>query len=268
LHANEIEKDPENKTFFPYVYMNSKSYKMSLEKEKMNKTLKIIAKDRQRTNVLRNGEQKTIAYLVQRVPTWLTSDGLTSIGFFGNILVASTFILGAFVNRYWLLLSLLGFIINWVGDSLDGRLAYYRNKPRRWYGFSLDITVDWIGTILIGLGYTIYAQGIWKYAGFLFVVLYGWEMITAQLRYKIGGQYSIDSGIFGPTEVRLLLGTIITVEVFIPGAIHYLASVACVFLVISNLIEARKLLKLANETDAQDRKAKEEELRSRQRENA
>ena len=27
-----------------------------------------------------------------------------------------------------------------------------------------------------------------------FVVLYGWQMITAQLRYKVGGQYSIDSG--------------------------------------------------------------------------
>ncbi len=234
----------------------------------MVKTLKLITKDRERTNILRDVEQRTIAYLVQRVPSWINSDGLTAIGFFGNVMVASSFLLGAYVSRYWLLLSLAGFLINWYGDSLDGRLAYYRNKPRKWYGFSLDITVDWIGTILIGLGYMIYAEGPWKYVGFLFVVMYGWEMITAQLRYKVGGQYSIDSGIFGPTEVRLLLATIITLEVFVPGSIHYLASAACVFLLISNLIECRKLLQLADRRDAEERMAKEKELQSRKKENA
>lgn len=234
----------------------------------MVKSLKLIAKDRERTNILREWEQKSIAYLVQKVPSWISSDGLTAIGFFGNIMVASSFVMGAFINRYLLLVSLLGFVINWIGDSLDGRLAYYRNKPRKWYGFSLDVTVDWIGTFIIGLGYTIYAPGLWKYVGFLFVVLYGWEMITAQLRYKIGGQYSIDSGIFGPTEVRLLLGTIITVEVFVPGSIQYLASIACLVLLVSNLIEASKLLKLADERDKTDRQMKEEEYKKKRTENA
>jgi phosphatidylglycerophosphate synthase len=241
---------------------------MKEDNENMVKTLKLITKDRERTNILRTVEQKTIAYLVQRVPSWITSDGLTAIGFFGNIMVAGSFVLGTFVSRYWLLLSLAGFLINWYGDSLDGRLAYYRNKPRKWYGFSLDVTIDWIGTILIGLGYMIYSEGPWKYVGFLFVVMYGWEMITAQLRYKVGGQYSIDSGIFGPTEVRLLLATIITLEVFIPGSINYLASAACVFLLISNLIECRKLLRLADRRDIEERMAKERELQSRKKENA
>ncbi|WP_238865714.1 MULTISPECIES: CDP-alcohol phosphatidyltransferase family protein [Proteiniphilum] len=241
---------------------------MKSNKRKMAKTLKVIATDRNRTNILREWEQKTIAYLVQKVPSRITSDGLTAIGFFGNLLVASSFVLGAYLNRYWLLMSLLGFVINWVGDSLDGRLAYYRNKPRKWYGFSLDVSVDWVGTFLIGLGYTIYAPGIWKYAGFFFVVFYGWEMITAQLRYKIGGQYSIDSGIFGPTEVRLLLGTIITLEVFIPGSIQYLATAACVFLLVSNLVETRKLLILADKQDIADRRRKEEERKARRIENA
>ncbi len=234
----------------------------------MAKTLGLIATDRHRTNILREWEQKTIAYLVQKVPSWLTSDGLTAIGFFGNVIVAASFLFGAYVNRYWLLLSLLGFIVNWLGDSLDGRLAYYRNKPRKWYGFSLDVTVDWIGTILIGVGFIIYAVGGWKYAGFFFVVMYGWEMITAQLRYKIGGQYSIDSGIFGPTEVRLLLGSIITFEVFVPGSVHYLATAACVFLLASNLIETRKLLLMANERDGEDRRLKEEEHKAIRKENA
>lgn len=234
----------------------------------MVKTLRLIAADRQRTNMLREWEQKTIAYLVQKVPSWITSDGLTAIGFFGNMMVAASFVTGVLLNRYWLLLSLLGFLINWLGDSLDGRLAYYRNKPRKWYGFSLDVTVDWIGTFLIGLGYTIYAPGWWKYAGFLFVIMYGWEMITAQLRYKIGDHYSIDSGIFGPTEVRLVLGAIITAEVFIPGSIQYLASIACIILLISNIVETRKLFRLADERDKADRLLKEEEYKKKRTENA
>ncbi|MGI6515167.1 MAG: CDP-alcohol phosphatidyltransferase family protein [Fermentimonas caenicola] len=170
---------------------------MNINKSSMVKSLRLISTDRQRTNILRAWEQKTIAYLVQKIPSWISSDGLTAIGFFGNLMVATSFVLGTFYSRYWMLLSLLGFIVNWFGDSLDGRIAYYRNKPRKWYGFSLDVTVDWVGTILIGTGFIIYAPGVWKLAGFFFVVLYGWEMITAQLRYKIGGQYSIDSGIFG-----------------------------------------------------------------------
>lgn len=241
---------------------------MNNNKKNMARSLRLIATDRQRTNFLRTWEQNTIAYLVQRVPSWISSDGLTAIGFFGNLMVAASFVMGAFLDSYWLLLSLPGFIINWLGDSLDGRLAYYRNTPRKWYGFSLDVTVDWIGTILIGLGFTIYAPGLWKYAGFMFVVLYGWEMITAQLRYKIGGQYSIDSGIFGPTEVRLLLGTIITLEVFVTGSIQYLATAACFFILISNFAETRNLLILANARDAEDRRQKEEERKAMQKENA
>jgi phosphatidylglycerophosphate synthase len=237
-------------------------------REKMVKTLNIIAKDRKRTNILKSSEQKLIAYLVQKVPLWINSDGLTAIGFFGNVMVASSIVLGAFFSRYWLLLSIVGFAINWFGDSLDGRIAYYRNNPRKWYGFSLDVTVDWVGTILIGLGFTVYAEGVWKYLGFLFVVLYGWQMITAQLRYKVGGQYSIDSGIFGPTEVRIILGAIITLEVFIPHSIYYLTTLATAFLLYSNFVEAKKLLKLADQRDVEEKRIKAEDLQNRQRENA
>lgn len=241
---------------------------MNINKLRMAKSLKLISAGRHRTNILRGWEQKTIAFLVQKIPSWVSSDGLTAFGLFGNIMVATSFVLGAYINRYWLLISLLGFAINWFGDSLDGRLAYYRNTPRKWYGFSLDVIVDWIGTILIGTGFTIYAPGIWKYTGFFFVVLYGWEMITAQLRYKIGGQYSIDSGIFGPTEVRILIATIVILEVVIPGSIKYLATAACVFILISNLVESRKLIKLADERDKEELKIKLEEIKNAHKENA
>lgn len=229
---------------------------MKNNKRSFSSILKTIATDRDRTNILRNGEQKLIAYLVQRVPKWITSDGLTAIGFLGNLFVGLCLILALYVSPIFLLISLPGFLINWYGDSLDGRLAYYRNTPRKWYGFSLDVTVDWVGLSMIGLGFFFYAVPQWKWLGYLFVVLYGWEMITAQLRYKVTGKYSIDSGIVGPTELRVVLMAIIAGEYFFRGSIYYAVIAACLILVYTNFIDTRKILKAADERDAMEKKEK------------
>lgn len=226
------------------------------DKKYFSTILRTIAQDRDRTNILRNSEQKSIAYLVQRVPKWLTSDGLTAIGFFGNLFIGLSLVLAVYVSDVFLLLSLIGFVVNWYGDSLDGRLAYYRNIPRKWYGFSLDVTVDWVGLSLIGFGFFIYALPQWKWLGFVFIVLYGWEMITAQLRYKVTGKYSIDSGIFGPTELRIILMIIITLEYFFRGSVYYAISLSCLVLVVTNLMDMIKLLKDADSRDIMEKKEK------------
>ena len=127
--------------------------------------LKIISKDRIRTNLLRNSEQKALVSLVQHIPSWVSPDLLTFVGFLGSLTVLLSFILATYINRYFLLLSLAGFFINWFGDSLDGRLAIYRNKSRKWYGFSLDLSVDWITTIVIGLGFVFYTEGAGELLG-------------------------------------------------------------------------------------------------------
>ena len=147
--------------------------------------LKTIGQGRERTNLLRKWEQRTIAYFVQRLPSWMTSNMLTGIGFLGSLVTFSSFVLAHYVHGYCLLIGVLGFFISWFGDSLDGRVAYYRNTPRKWYGFSLDITVDWITDILIGIGYMVYVGSPWYLIGYGFIVMYGWEMITTLLRYKI-----------------------------------------------------------------------------------
>ena len=229
-------------------------------KKQFSTILKTIAQDRERTNILRSSEQKTIAYLVQRVPKWMTSDMLTGIGLLGNLYVGLCFVLAYYVSDIFLLLALPGFLINWYGDSLDGRLAYYRNTPRKWYGFSLDVTVDWVGLSMIGLGFFVYAVPQWKWLGYIFVVLYGWEMITAQLRYLVTGKYSIDSGIVGPTELRFVLMAIIAGEYFFRGSIYYAIIVACAILVFTNLSDTIKLLKAGDQRDAREKKEKAAKL--------
>ncbi|HOC48003.1 MAG TPA: CDP-alcohol phosphatidyltransferase [Bacteroidales bacterium] len=218
--------------------------------------LRNVFSDRTRTNLLKKQEEMAISWLVQRIPSFITSNMLTGIGFFGNMIVCASFILASFYSRSFLLLGLIGFAISWFGDSLDGRLAYYRNKPRRKYGFTLDITIDWISIILIGLGYIIYAEGAWKMLGYGFVVLYGWEMIIALIRLNITGKYSIDSGKMGPTEVRIVIGLIMIAEVLLPGSLIYSAFVVVIALLFVNVLDTRYLLRIADDIDKKEPKEK------------
>jgi len=219
----------------------------------VKEVVRIISRDRNRTNLLRNGEQKAIAFLVQYIPSWMTSNMLTAIGFSGNVLILASFLLAACVDKRFLLGGVAGFLVSWFGDSLDGRIAYYRHIPRKWYGFSLDLTIDWLGTFLIGLGFIFYADSWSRILGYVFVVLYGWEIIIALIRYTITGKYSIDSGIFGPTEVRILISAILVLEVIFTGSLIYFATLACLALLAVNLKDSRQLLRTADERDARER---------------
>ncbi len=228
--------------------------------EKINKKL---FQDRQRTNILSDPEQRLITYLVPKVPRFITSNGLTTIGTLGSVLIFVSFILAKYIAVPYLLLGILGFAINWFGDSLDGRIAYYRNTPRKWYGFSLDIIMDWVSTVLIGAGYLVYCDGYFEIFAYIFVVLYGWAMIISQLRYKITDKYSIDAGLVGPTEIRVIISLIFVAEVIYPSLINYLVIVICIILFIINMKDTNKLLEFG---DARDKAEKEEKAKA-EREN-
>ena len=218
---------------------------------KTNNALELINQDRTRTNLLKKSEQRALAYLVQHTPAWMNSNMLTAVGFFGSLVVASSFLLAAYLDRNYLLLGVLGFVISWYGDSLDGRVAFYRNKPRRLYGFVLDITMDWVSIILIGCGFIVFSEGPWELLGYGFVVMYGWEMIIALMRYKITGKYSIDSGKLGPTEARILISAAIVAEVLFKGTINYSVLFLSVVIFVCNIIDTRMLMKVADGKDKQ-----------------
>ena len=221
-----------------------------MSEQKINKKL---FQDRKRTNILSNLEQRFISYLVPRIPNSLSSDGLTAIGLFGSLMILGSFLLAEYVNINFLLLGVVGFFILWFGDSLDGRIAYYRNKSRKWYGFALDIIMDWISTVFIGLGYVFYATGDFKYLGFTLVALYGWAMIISQLRYKVTDLYTIDAGLFGPTEIRVVICLVFVLEVVFPGSIDYSVLLICITLFFINLSDSRNLLKLGDLRDKQEK---------------
>jgi hypothetical protein len=80
-------------------------------------------------------------------------------------------------------------------------------------------------------------------------VLYGWQMIMALIRYLVSGKYSIDSGILGPTEVRIIISLILVAEVFLPGSVTVFSILATMILLIVDLIDTKKILRLSDDAD-------------------
>ena len=78
-------------------------------------------------------------------------------------------------------------------------------------------------------------------------------MITTTVKYKITGKYYIDSGLFGPTEVRIILSLLLLIEVLFHNSIQYISLVTTLLLLVSNIVDTTKLLKVADECDIKEK---------------
>jgi phosphatidylglycerophosphate synthase len=213
-----------------------------------------IRTSRERKHLLKELEFKTIEFLCPRIPKFITPDILTIIGLLGSLIVALGMIY-AIYNPYALIISVFGFALQWFGDSLDGRIAYYRNTPRKWYGWVLDINADWISISLIGLGFYFYLPQ-YKFLAFIFALAYGGSMILSLLRYKINNQYIIDKGILGPTEMRIIICLILLAEVFIGNVMLPFMLIGSITMIIMNISESITVVKAGDLRDINEKKAK------------
>lgn len=210
---------------------------------------------RPRTNILRAPEFAAIEFLCRIMPKWITSDMLSAIGFLGSIIAAASVYFASY-NPLSLFLVVPGMAIQWLGDSLDGRIAYYRNTPRKWYGWLLDMNLDYLTTIMLAVAYLFYLRE-YPLVALLFMAFYGQTMILAVMRFKLTGVYLIDAeGLVGPTELRILLTLATVLEYFIPNFLLYFGVTAIVVISLINLGEFTRLIKLANEKDAQERNSR------------
>lgn len=147
-------------------------------------------------------ERPALAWLVARMPAWVTPDKLTGLGFAASVLIFAAYWL---TNRdpLFLWLASLGFVLNWLGDSLDGNLARYRNIERPRYGFFVDHTTDALNEVLIflGLGFSPYVD--FRLAA---VALVGYLLLSILVFIKtyVDGEFRISWARIGPTEFRAL----------------------------------------------------------------
>ena len=149
-----------------------------------------------------NQERKALYWLAPRMPDWVTPDILTAFGLFGSVVIFAGYALTSF-NPAYLWLATLGFVINWLGDSLDGTLARYRKIERPRYGFFVDHIVDAVSEVLvfIGLGLSPYLS---LELALLALVSYLLASVYVYLTTYVNGVFRISYGAMSPTTLRLV----------------------------------------------------------------
>ena len=148
-------------------------------------------------------EKQALQWMARRAPRCLTSDQLTVLGLAAQLGAGLFYTLSRY-NPHFLWLVILCIILNWFGDSLDGTLARVRCQPRPRYGFYVDHMVDIFGSIALmtGLAYSGFLHGQTAIAMLIAFLLLAGESYLAT--YTLS-RFQLSQGMFGPTEIRILL---------------------------------------------------------------
>ncbi len=176
--------------------MNANALVMEQKKETVKQSQRI------QTSVLNAAEKKALVWMGERMPRWVSSDMMTSIGTIGAVVIALGYALsGKNINFLWL--ASLGFVLNWFGDSLDGTIARVRNQQRPKYGFFIDHTVDVVNETLMFIGMGLsplmdFDIAMMILAAYLMLSVYVY--ISAHLK----GEFKLTYAKMGPTELRII----------------------------------------------------------------
>ena len=161
-------------------------------------------------------ERRLLTWICRRLPDWITPDRLTFLGLFGAVMALGGYVLSE-RDSAWLWLAILGVLLNWFGDSLDGSLARFRQTERPRYGFFLDHMTDSlaVGMIAVGIGLSPYVR---IECGLAILTAYYLMIILSMVTCIATGTFRIGFGGIGPTEVRLLIVITTAVGYFVPIA--------------------------------------------------
>ncbi len=178
-----------------------------------------VQSKRIQTSILNALEKKALVWMAERMPKWVTSDMLTVLGIFGSVVIAVGYWLsGRDIN--WLWLASGGFLINWLGDSLDGTLARVRNTQRPVYGFFLDHNVDCINETIMFLGAGLspllnFSVAMAVLVAYLLISVYVY--INAHLK----NEFKLTYAGLGPTEFRVIVVIINTLFIYVAPLREY-----------------------------------------------
>jgi phosphatidylglycerophosphate synthase len=148
-------------------------------------------------------EKRALQWMANHAPSWLTSDQLTILGLTAQIGAGACYALSRY-NRYALLGVIVCIALNWLGDSLDGTLARVRRHERPRYGFYVDHIVDIFGSIALMCGLACSGFLHWQTA---IAMLIAFLLLSSEsyLATHTLSCFQLSQGIFGPTEIRILL---------------------------------------------------------------
>lgn len=158
---------------------------------------------RMQQSVLAAAEKRALVWMAERTPRRINSDHLTILGLAAMLATGAAFAAARWDVRCALLV--VPFLaLNWLGDSLDGTLARVRNQQRPRYGFYVDHIVDSFGAtaLLGGLALSGYMTPLIAAAVLIAFLLLSVETYLAAYARSV---FRLSYGIFGPTELRVLL---------------------------------------------------------------
>jgi archaetidylinositol phosphate synthase len=150
-----------------------------------------------------DAERRLLIWMAHRLPPGVNSDHLTLLGFVSSLGVGAAFALTPLMPAAPLAVVPL-LVLNWFGDSLDGTLARVRDCQRPRYGYYVDHVIDVAGMAAIGVGLSM--SGLMTPVLGLAVAL-AYVLLAAEsfLATHTVGTFRISFGLFGPTELRLVL---------------------------------------------------------------
>ena len=148
-------------------------------------------------------EKRVLVWMAARVPLWVTSDGLTVLGLGAQVGAGVGYALARW-NRWALVGVCVCVVLNWFGDSMDGTLARVRGQQRPRYGFYVDHVVDVLGAVAMMGGLGCSGMVHWGVAMAMLVAFLVLSSESYLATYTLS-RFELSQGMFGPTEIRLLL---------------------------------------------------------------
>lgn len=148
-------------------------------------------------------EKRLLLKLAEHVPSAVNSDHLTVLGLAAQIGAGLAYALCRH-HREALLLVTVCIVLNWLGDSLDGTLARVRSQARPRYGFYVDHVVDILGSVALMCGMAASGYLHPQVASAMLIAFLVLSSESYLATYTLG-TFQLSQGIFGPTEIRLLM---------------------------------------------------------------
>ncbi|RBP17162.1 phosphatidylglycerophosphate synthase [Roseiarcus fermentans] len=154
-------------------------------------------------SMLSGPERRLLNWTVENLPEWVTPNMMTSLGVFGGAVVFFACV-SANYNLKFAYVAILGLLLNWFGDSLDGSLARMRGLARPAYGFYLDQFADVAShfLLLFGLGLSPFmhlSPALMALLGSMLLMFYD----LLQLPFSRTHQLAYFG--WGPTELRIVI---------------------------------------------------------------
>jgi archaetidylinositol phosphate synthase len=148
-------------------------------------------------------ERRVLLWLARRTPRWVQPDHLTALGFAAQFWAGVSYAAARW-HKYALAAAIIFIALNWLGDSLDGTLARFRGHLRPRFGFYVDHMVDTFGAgfLMLGLAFSRYLH--WQIAVAMLVAFLVLSIETYLAAYTLA-DFRLSHGMFGPTEIRILL---------------------------------------------------------------